>query len=208
MKTVVEMLLAWQRDHGEPWRDKLKAFAESGHSIGHAAEQMGIPEYRLRSFLKRRGVQLPWVLSDDRPKNHPKVYSLRGHTGTLPKLAKVFSVNETTVRSRLHRGLSLEEAFMLIPEITGTRIKAIPLKTSSKSLTDTGGFVTGFEVGCYTWVNSSCVLPPVNCPLMIEVGSVLIPARRTGFIPRKSDDMEYLLDNGERITGRFRWTYP
>lgn len=208
METITDMFAAWERDHGVRWREGLRVFAEAGHSLGYAAEKMGIPEYRLRSFLKRRNIRLPWVKADDRLPGHPEIYRLRGHIGTLPKLASLFSVNVTTVRSRLNRGLSLEESFGLTPEYKGTRIKAIPLTTGSKSLSDTGGFVTGFEVGCYTWVNSSCVLPPVDCPLMIEVGSVLMPARRTGFIPRKSDEMEYLLDNGERITGRYRWTYP
>ncbi|ATN93300.1 hypothetical protein [Marinobacter phage PS6] len=43
---------------------------------------------------------------------------------------------------------------------------------------------------------------------MIEVGEALVPAVRTGFIAKKSDDMEYRLSNGRLIHGRYRWTYP
>lgn len=58
------------------------------------------------------------------------------------------------------------------------------------------------------WLNSSDLLPPVSCPLLIEVGEALVPAVRTGFIAKKSDDMEYRLSNGRLIHGRYRWTYP
>ncbi len=70
-----------------------------------------------------------------------------------------------------------------------------------------GGNVTTKQGGS-VWLNSSGVLPPVTCPLMIEVGDALVPATRTGFIANKSADMEYRLANGCLIHGRYRWTYP
>jgi hypothetical protein len=58
------------------------------------------------------------------------------------------------------------------------------------------------------WINSNGVLPPVDCPLLIELSNVLVPATRTGFIAKKTDAMEYRLPNGALIHGRYRWTYP
>jgi hypothetical protein len=51
-------------------------------------------------------------------------------------------------------------------------------------------------------------LPPVDCPLLIEVGGELLKAHRTGFIAERSRQMEYQLSDGTTITGRYRWTYP
>jgi len=60
------------------------------------------------------------------------------------------------------------------------------------------------------WLNSNSLLPPVGCPLMVEIPELeaLVEARRTGFIGKKSDDMEYELFTGRKIHGRLRWTYP
>lgn len=58
-------------------------------------------------------------------------------------------------------------------------------------------------------LNPAGALPPVNCPLLIELEpGVLVPAERTGFISDRSRDMEYLLASGKVIHGRFAWTYP
>lgn len=58
-------------------------------------------------------------------------------------------------------------------------------------------------------LNPADKLPPVDCPLLIEVmEGYLVPARRTGIIENKSADMEYRLVTGDTIQGRFRWTYP
>lgn len=51
-------------------------------------------------------------------------------------------------------------------------------------------------------------LPPVDCPLLIEVDGVLLRAERPRFIEDKANDMIYTLTTGETLTGRFRWTYP
>ena len=51
-------------------------------------------------------------------------------------------------------------------------------------------------------------LPPVGCPLLIEVGGALVKAHRTGFIADRDRQMEYQLADGTTITGRYRWTYP
>lgn len=59
-----------------------------------------------------------------------------------------------------------------------------------------------------THLNSSSLLPPVECPLLIEVDGRLLRAERTGIIARKSDAMEYRLGDGSVIYGRYRWTYP
>jgi hypothetical protein len=83
----------------------------------------------------------------------------------------------------------------------------IPLKRGSAKNSNVGGAVeTVSHENVY--LNSSNVLPPVGCPLLIEVGDVMIPAVRTGIIPKKTDDMEYRLQNGNLIAGRHRWTYP
>lgn len=52
-------------------------------------------------------------------------------------------------------------------------------------------------------------LPPVNCPLLIELEpGVLVPAERTGFISDRNRDMEYRVAAGGLVHGRFRWSYP
>ena len=84
---------------------------------------------------------------------------------------------------------------------------AIPLSVVKNFVIGAGGNVRTRR-GENIWLNSSSNLPPVECPLMIEVGDVLVPATRTGIIPKKSDDMEYRLENGCLIHGRYRWTYP
>lgn len=57
-------------------------------------------------------------------------------------------------------------------------------------------------------LNPADLLPPVTCPLLIEVDDRLLRAERTGIIPNKADGMEYRLDDGSLIYGRYRWTYP
>lgn len=51
-------------------------------------------------------------------------------------------------------------------------------------------------------------LPPVRCPLLIQVDGKLLHAERTGFVASKGSDMEYELADGRLIMGRYRWTYP
>ena len=80
-------------------------------------------------------------------------------------------------------------------------------KDNSSSGSVVGGNVT-IEGNGRSWLNSSDVLPPVGCPLLIELSHILVPATRTGFIKSKSAEMEYRLANGCLIHGRYRWTYP
>lgn len=56
--------------------------------------------------------------------------------------------------------------------------------------------------------NSESLLPPVDCPLLIQVAGVAHKATRTGYIESKSANIEYVFDNGIKVIGRFRWTYP
>jgi hypothetical protein len=52
-------------------------------------------------------------------------------------------------------------------------------------------------------------LPPVNCPLMVELPSgQLEKVERTSFISSRSQSLEYRFENGRTAKGRYRWTYP
>lgn len=58
-------------------------------------------------------------------------------------------------------------------------------------------------------LNSANQLPPVDCPLLIEIQpGHLVAASRTSFITKRNREMDYLLADGRTITGRYRWTYP
>ena len=52
-------------------------------------------------------------------------------------------------------------------------------------------------------------LPPVGCPLLIKMPYDRVEkATRTGHLENRSQEMEYLLESGETVRGRFLWTYP
>ncbi|MCY1285269.1 hypothetical protein D9M68_814680 [compost metagenome] len=57
-------------------------------------------------------------------------------------------------------------------------------------------------------LNDPSHLPPVGCPLLIEVDGELVRAQRTGFIEHKDRQMEYEKADGSTLVGRYRWTYP
>lgn len=57
-------------------------------------------------------------------------------------------------------------------------------------------------------LNPESQLPPVDCPLLIDVEGELLQARRTSFVERRDLQLEYELEDGRLITGRFMWTYP
>lgn len=57
-------------------------------------------------------------------------------------------------------------------------------------------------------LNSPDHLPPVGCPLLIQTDSGLLKAARTGYIEDKTRLMEYRLEDGSTIEGRYQWTYP
>lgn len=60
----------------------------------------------------------------------------------------------------------------------------------------------------YQHFNNASFLPPVDCPIVIKTQQGNLKARRIKFISRKENSMEYLLENGGTIIGRFDWTYP
>ena len=57
-------------------------------------------------------------------------------------------------------------------------------------------------------LNPADHLPPVRCPVVIQVDGDLLRAERTGFIEQRDRSMEYELQDGSRILGRYRWTFP
>lgn len=60
-----------------------------------------------------------------------------------------------------------------------------------------------------THLNAATVLPPVDCPLLIELApGKLVRAERTGHVESRSHDMQYRVSDGNVISGKFRWTYP
>lgn len=59
-----------------------------------------------------------------------------------------------------------------------------------------------------TTLNGADQLPPVACPLLIEVDGALVKAERTEFVQHRGQDMVYRLADGSTLLGRFRWTYP
>lgn len=57
-------------------------------------------------------------------------------------------------------------------------------------------------------LNSGCMLPPVSCPLLIELEpGVLVRASRPTFAESKGDQLVYETEHGLTIIGRPRWTY-
>ena len=65
-----------------------------------------------------------------------------------------------------------------------TTVTAIPMKSGNVSGSEGSGNATTRH-GESVWINSNGVLPPVDCPLLIELSNVLVPATRTGFIAKK-----------------------
>lgn len=51
-------------------------------------------------------------------------------------------------------------------------------------------------------------LPPVDCPLLIDVGGTLVLAERTCHVSDRNNNMTYRLSDGSTLIGRFNWTYP
>ena len=59
----------------------------------------------------------------------------------------------------------------------------------------------------YSW-NRPEVLPPVDCPLVLRLGSVAVRAERVSYLRDRAGEMDYRLSDGSVITGRFEWSYP
>ena len=63
------------------------------------------------------------------------------------------------------------------------------------------------EPAPYAW-NRPEVLPPVDCPLVLRLGSVAVRAERVSYLRDRNGEMDYRLSDGSAITGRFEWSYP
>ena len=60
-----------------------------------------------------------------------------------------------------------------------------------------------------THLNAATTLPPVGCPLLIEVEpGKLVHAQRPQFVEHRGNDLTYRLSDGTEIHGQYRWTYP
>ena len=60
-----------------------------------------------------------------------------------------------------------------------------------------------------THLNSAGDLPPVGCPLLIEIApGRLVQAERPVAVASRGDDLTYQLSDGNVIQGKLRWTYP
>jgi len=58
-------------------------------------------------------------------------------------------------------------------------------------------------------LNNPGDLPPVNCPLLIEIApGRLVRAERPSMVERRGNDLTYRLSDGNEIHGQLRWTYP
>lgn len=58
-------------------------------------------------------------------------------------------------------------------------------------------------------LNSAGDLPPVGCPLLIEIApGRLVAAERPTLVASRGDDLTYRLTDGTVIHGKLRWTYP
>lgn len=67
--------------------------------------------------------------------------------------------------------------------------------------------------GSHHWslleLNPADVLPPVDCPLLIELEEgCLVLATRPTFVEHKGDELVFKTENGMTVIGRPRWTYP
>lgn len=56
--------------------------------------------------------------------------------------------------------------------------------------------------------NPAGTLPPVDCPLLIQVEGVAVKAYRPTFVEAKGDDLVFITEDKIEILGRFPWTYP
>lgn len=59
-------------------------------------------------------------------------------------------------------------------------------------------------------------LPPVGCPILVEVDETLLLVERTAFVEQRGRDMTYRVLNHERspiqpeirLVGQLKWTFP
>lgn len=60
----------------------------------------------------------------------------------------------------------------------------------------------------YSHFNPPEMLAPVGCKLALVGVDGVFFAIRTGHIESKDREMEYILESGDYIYGRYWWTYP
>lgn len=87
------------------------------------------------------------------PETGRRTYTVRGATGTIKMLAKLFNVPYATVRYRMAKGLSLEEALTVFDLRKDRQKTEAPVFTKPKRKTE---FVrVGSGAGYYTWRQES-----------------------------------------------------
>lgn len=59
----------------------------------------------------------------------------------------------------------------------------------------------------YEW-NGAERLPPVGCPLVININGLAVKATRVSHLSDRSGQMDYRLVAGDVIRGRYQWSYP
>lgn len=59
----------------------------------------------------------------------------------------------------------------------------------------------------YEWIKAER-LPPVDCPLVINVNGAHLHATRISYLQEKNGQMDYRLASGVVIRGRYPWSYP
>lgn len=57
-------------------------------------------------------------------------------------------------------------------------------------------------------LNHETTLPPVDCPLLIQVDGQMVRAFRPTFVEDRRDELTYELADGTLLSGKFPWTYP
>lgn len=64
----------------------------------------------------------------------------------------------------------------------------------------------------YDHWNDPNVLPPVGCPLVLNLGAlydhVIAFGERVDHLAQRDRQMTYQLSTGELVVGRFAWSYP
>jgi hypothetical protein len=51
-------------------------------------------------------------------------------------------------------------------------------------------------------------LPPVACPLVLNIQGATVRGQRISHLSNRAGKMDYRLESGDIIKGRFPWSYP
>lgn len=123
--TTLDRLNRWEKQYNRCWVAELQSIAKSGLSWADAGEQFGIPSNRLKAFCCRRGLSFPWqghrspvqrehqrrmTLDNPGSGRPPVLYRYRGMDYSLVELSRLSSLPVTTIRFRLARKWSIEDA--------------------------------------------------------------------------------------------------